>query len=339
MPEDIPQKIAVRLPNWLGDAVMATPVLENLRALYPNAWITALCQGAVGDILKENPYVNSVFSFKKEKNWFFSSALTRKLKEEKYDLGILTTNSFSSALAFWKGGVKKRLGYALNGRSFLLTDPVAVPKNSESQHLVKTYQMLLKPLGSTIFDKEPKIFVSEDEKRACEQKLLAFGITPSDKVLGINPGAAYGSAKCWLPERFKELNDRLVKERKDLKILYFGDTQGTPLVNQICEGAHPHIINMAGKTTLRELIASIDRCQLFLTNDSGPMHLASALDVPLIALFGSTSDTKTGPYKGGLVIHKRVACSPCYKRECPIDFPCMKLITVEEVFQTIQSKI
>jgi heptosyltransferase-2 len=118
-------------------------------------------------------------------------------------------------------------------------------------------------------------------------------------------------------------------------VFYFGDMQGAPVVNEICENMPPRVLNLAGKTSLRELMALIDRCSVFLTNDSGPMHIASALGVPLLALFGSTSPVKTGPYNGGEVVNKRVMCSPCYRRTCPIDFRCMTSISAEEVYQKL----
>ena len=155
-------------------------------------------------------------------------------------------------------------------------------------------------------------------------------------MIGINPGAAYGSAKCWLPERFRELTEKLL-QNPNTRILYFGDKAGASLVNEICADLPDRVINLAAQTTIRELMAYIQACHLFLTNDSGPMHMASALGTPLVALFGSTSDRYTGPYRGGKVIHKHVPCSPCYRRTCPIDFRCMTQIGVDEVYQTLQA--
>ena len=165
--------------------------------------------------------------------------------------------------------------------------------------------------------------------------MRAYAVAKNDILIGINPGAAYGSAKCWLPERFKELSLKLLKDSK-IKLLYFGDQGGAPVVDEICKNLpSDRVVNLATKTTLRELMAFIDACDLFLTNDSGPMHMAAALCTPLLALFGSTSAIATGPYLTGEIIHKQVACSPCYRRECPIDFRCMKQITVDEVYQKL----
>lgn len=338
-PSESPQHIVVRMPNWLGDFVMATPILTDLRHHWPEAKITAMCQGSLGVVIQEDPHINSLLNFKRPKGW-----LTRKvgqeivlpLKKGTYDLGILLTNSFSSAYWFWRGNVAHRIGYATHGRSLLLNHPIPFPKNREQQHLVKTYKMLLEPLGIPLSNTSPQLYVTGQEKAIIRQKLVDSGIRDGDFILGINPGAAYGSAKCWLPERFKQLSLKLL-EHPHLKIVFFGDPAGAPLVQEICKNLpSQRVIDWAGKTTLRELIASIQTCHLFLTNDSGPMHVASALGVPLIALFGSTSDVATGPYQGGTVIHKHVPCSPCYRRECPIDFRCMTRITVKEVYDEIQ---
>ncbi len=224
-------------------------------------------------------------------------------------------------------------------RSLLLNKAVPFPKNKETQHLVTTYKMLLEPLGIGVSDTDPYLVVSAEEKQAALELLKKCGIQKGkNTVVGIDPGAAYGTAKCWLPDRFHSVTEKLLED-PDLFVLYFGDPSGASVVNDICKDMPERVINLAGKTTIRELIALIKECDVFLTNDSGPMHIAAALKVPLLALFGSTSDVKTGPYKNGKVIHKRVECSPCYKRVCPIDFRCMKRIEVDEVYRELRTLI
>lgn len=333
-----PKNILVRMPNWLGDFVMATPILKDLRNHFPQAKITALCQGALGAVIQEDKNVNKVENFKRPKNLFNlhdHQEIINPLKNGQYDLGILLTNSFSSAYWLWRGSVKNRLGFATHWRSLLLNYPTPFPVTRKTQHLVITYKMLLEPLGIPLSNTDPYLCVTENEKNEIKKKLISFGFTEDKILIGINPGAAYGSAKCWLPERFREVTEKLLNNPK-IMILYFGDKSGSPLVEEICNKLPERVINLAGKTSLRELIAYIHACDLFLTNDSGPMHVASALGVPLLALFGSTSDVATGPYKGGKVIHKHVSCSPCYRRECPIDFRCMKKIESLEVYEELK---
>jgi heptosyltransferase-2 len=328
------------MPNWLGDLVMATPILTDLRHHWPEAKITTMCQGILGTVIQGDPHINAVLSFKRPKGWLRRQSqeeIVDPLRKEHFDLGILMTNSFSSAYWFWRGNVQNRIGYAEHCRNLLLDHPIPFPTQRLTQHLVITYKMLLEPLGIPVSHTPPRLYVTPQEQQAAKEKLTSYGIQSSDLLIGINPGAAYGSAKCWLPERFKQLSQRLIDQGSHLKILFFGDKAGAPLVQEICTGfPSDRVIDLAGKTTLRELIALIQTCHLFLTNDSGPMHVASALEIPLLALFGSTSDVATGPYNGGHVIHKHVPCSPCYRRECPIDFRCMKRIEVQEVYEEMQ---
>lgn len=332
-----PAHIVVRMPNWLGDLVMATPILADLRRHWPEAKMTAMCQGGGAALLQHDPHLDQLWEFKRPKSLFSREPLSL-LQQEKVDLGILLTNSFSSAWWFWRGNIPYRLGYAMHGRRWFLNLPVALPPLLASQHLVVTYKMLLEPLDIPVSDTPPRLYLTPEERKGARERLAQYGISPHDRVIGINPGAAYGSAKCWLPERFRQLCQLLLDKEK-VKIIFFGDKGGASLVEHICAGLPSSVINLAGQTSLRELIALIESCSLFLTNDSGPMHVADALGVPLIALFGSTNDRTTGPYRSKhFLIHKRVPCSPCYRRECPlIDFPCMSQISVEEVYQAILS--
>lgn len=337
-PKIPPKNIIVRMPNWIGDLVMATPVLSDLRAHFKDAKITAMCQSNIASVLKHNPNIDEIQSFIKPNGWIHRKAhleIVDQLRWGKYDLGVLLTNSFSSAWWFYWGNVKNRIGYRNNLRNYLLNKAVPLPKNIEKQHLVITYKMLLEPLGIPLSQTLPKLYVDEEESLAATKMLLQLDIDPEkNTIIGINPGAAYGSAKCWLPTRFKALNERLLQD-PNVYLIYFGDPSGASLVNDICDGMGGRVINLAGKTTIRTLMALIQKCSVFLTNDSGPMHIAYALQTKLLALFGSTSDVKTGPFGNSQIIHKHVKCSPCYKRVCPIDFKCMTSISVEEVANAI----
>lgn len=338
-PQETPKNILIRFPNWLGDLVMATPVLHDIRHYWPEANITAMCQDNTGLLLQHDPHLNDIFSFNRPSGWVHRkqhSDIIEKLREGEYDLGVLLTNSFSSAWRLWRGHVANRIGFKGNFRSWLLNKAVPFPDNKETQHLVLTYKALLAPMGIPLSDTSPKLYVMPNEKESAKHFLIFHNIVPGKQsIIGINPGAAYGTAKCWLPERFRQLTERLLRDQ-GTAVVYFGDSASAPLVNDICQGLQGPLLNLAGKTSLRELLSLIECCDGFLTNDSGPMHIAAALGVPVVALFGSTSDVKTGPYGSGIVIHKRVECSPCYKRVCPIDFRCMKRIEVDEVYEALQ---
>lgn len=334
-----PKNIIVRMPNWIGDLVMATPILSDLRAAFPEASITAMVYEKIGALLEADPAINELFLFSRAKGMIRrirQRNIVEKLRDGKYDLGILMTNSFSSAWRFWQGGVKNKVGFSADGRAFLLDHSVPFPKERKTQHLVLTYKALLENVGISPSDTAPRLFLKEGEKEQAWDLVKRFDIPSNAKLIGINPGAAYGTAKCWLPERFREVAQRLLDKDPAHVVIFFGDLSHKQLINDICTGLPARALNLAGQTDLRSLMALISICSVFLTNDSGPMHIADSLDVPLVALFGSTDPVATGPYRHSQsVMQKKVPCSPCFKRVCPIDFPCMKGLTVEDVFKQV----
>lgn len=330
------KRLVVRMPNWLGDAVMATPVLQDLKSHFPHAHITALASEPIAQLLSHNPAVTEFLTFSRNSKVKRKEAkrVIEELRARKFDLGLLLTGSFSSAWQFYRAGLPIRLGFQDHFRSPLLTEALPLPENWEREHLVTSYKLLLGPLHIPVSHTKPNLHLSDSEKIRAVEILKEHGISKNELIIGINPGAAYGSAKCWLPERFKKVTAELLKDPKK-RIIYFGDATTKPLVDDICKDFSESVINLAAKTNLRELIALIAKCHCFLTNDSGPMHVASAVNAPLVAIFGSTNEVKTGPYNGGEVIHNHVPCSPCYLRKCPIDFRCMRSITVTEVLDAI----
>lgn len=328
-----PQNILVRMPNWIGDLVMATPVLSDLRNAFPEASITAMCRKPLCELLEQDEAIDELFCFSRPSNDFSRRRELRdiigKIQVGKYDTGVLLTNSFSSAWWFWQGGVKRRIGYAAHFRRLLLTDPLTLFKTKE--HEVITYKRILEPLGVPVSATAPRLYVSQKEVDVSKELLYQRGYVKGKKLIGINPGAAFGSAKCWPSERFRALAMRLLLET-DSYVVFFGDAS----VKEISRGLPERVIDLAGVTSLRELACLIKDCTVLVTNDSGPMHIAAAFEVPMVALFGSTDEELTGPYgQKEHVIRKKVPCSPCFKRVCPIDFPCMKEIGVEEVLERV----
>lgn len=328
------------MPNWLGDFVMATPILKAIKKKFPKATLTAMCKSPLGDLLKEDSTVDEVFSFQKKGNPFSlkisEGDVVHKIREGKYDLGILLTNSFSSAWWFWLGKVKTRVGFLGHFRSLFLNKGL---KSSQNRcHQVEKYQELLLPFGIEEGFEKPYLVLTEEEKKEAKEILFQRGYEKGNLLVGINPGAAYGSSKCWPKERFRILAKRL--SERGIYVVFFGDHSLHDLCLEICQGLSSHVLNVSGLTSLRELACLIEECSLFITNDSGPMHIADALKTDLIALFGSTDEVKTGPFSSkDAVIRKNVSCSPCFKRECPIDFRCMKQISVEEVYQKVLQKL
>lgn len=320
------------MPNWVGDLVMATPVLEDLRKAFPKSEITALCQFPGCSLLEKDKNIDELFCFHKRRFGFQrrreSRNVIEKIRKGKYDLGILLTNSFSSAWLFYQGDIHNRIGYKRGLRSFLLTHGILSSKKSMHQEI--QYKKLLEPLGIKSSDTSPKLYVTKEEQNEMKDLLQQRGWDTKTKLIGLCPGAAYGSAKCWPIDRFSLLAEKFVKE--GYTVVFFGDGALFSAIKTLCTKLPKEVLNLTGSTSLRQFMSALCFCSLVVVNDSGPMHMASALQVPLVALFGSTDHKKTGPHHGH-VIHKDVECSPCFQRECPIDFRCMKNISVEEVFQ------
>ena len=326
------QKLLVRMPNWIGDFIMALPLLHDLKRRFPDALLTVMCLDTLTPLLQENPFVDDVFTFSKTRKTHDAGIIDR-LRKESYDVGILVTNSFSSAWWLSQGGIKQTVGFKRLDRWFLVQNQ---QKPIKTSHQVDEYKTLLTSLGLPVSETAPELFLSSDEKEQVHRFLLTYGLSSADPVLGVNPGAAYGLAKCWPPERFREVIREMARTHA---VLVFGDASMVNLVDQMTRGMPEDVINLAGKTSLRQLCGLIGRCQLFLTNDSGPMHIADSLGIPLVALFGSTDAKKTGPYRQGTVLQKEVECSPCFERECPIDFRCMKGIQVDEVLKSLKGQL
>ncbi len=306
---------------------MATPVLQDLKETFPKARLMALCKRPLHTLLENNPFVDEIWSFTQPQEAVF------KMRKTLCDVGILLTNSLSSTWMFVRGKVRTRIGFQRGIRTLFLTHALSMPKQPE--HLVTTYKRVLEPLGIFHSSSLPRMVVTKEEAARAEDMLRAY----PKPVIGIHPVATYGPAKCWPAERFRKVTEELLRSRS-CTILYVGNADAKETIGNIVAEFPSHVVNMAGKTTMRELASLLQKCSLLLTNDSGPMHLADALDVPVVALFGSTCDIRTGPYRrNGVMIHKRVTCSPCFRRTCPIDFRCMNEISVEEVLHAVEQHL
>ena len=333
------QQILVRGPNWLGDAVMCEPALRSLRRLFPQASITLLVKPSVAGLFESHPAVDRTLLYEDKGR---HAGLTGKwrlageLRREAFDLAVLFQNAFEAALLATLAGIRRRYGYATDGRSLLLSEPVAPPNRRTPIHQVEYYWNLLKPLGLTGQPDDPELFVSPAEERSMAERLAHAGITADDVVIGINPGSTYGGAKRWLPDRFAEATERLCRQlttsgRRPAVVL-IGAKGEEPLGQHIAARLTARAAVLSGATTIRELMAVIKRCAVLLTNDTGPMHVASAFRVPVVAIFGPTDWRTTSPYgaEHALLRHP-VECAPCMLRECPIDHRCMTGVTVEQV--------
>ena len=333
------QRILVRSTNWVGDAVMSLPALDALRARFPRAEIVLLSKPSVSEIFWLHPAVNRQIIYKPDsehRGTLGFAKLIRELKAENFDAALLLQNAFQAAWMAWRARIPLRIGYARDGRGFLLHDAVEPPLAGAYGHQVNYYLQLLFRAG--LIDKpqpveEIQLRLSETEKNSAARRLDALGLGGPRFLVGIAPGAAFGPAKRWLPTRFGGLADRLIGAL-NADVLIFGSAAERPLAEEIALSMKHTPAIVAGETSLRQFLALVARCRLIVTNDSGPMHLAAGLGIPLVAIFGSTDERATGPLGTRVRIVKRgVACSPCRRRVCPIDFRCMHDISVEEVFR------
>lgn len=342
MLETQPRKILLRAPNWIGDAVMCEPALRGLRSLFPEAEVTMLAKSAVAELFRAAPELNRVLVYEDRGAHAGLSgkwALAGLLRSHGFDLAVLFQNAFEAAFLAWLAGIHQRYGYATDGRVFFLTNPVAVAEPRQSVHQVEYYWNLLKPLGLSGSAPRPALHVTAEEGRVLDARLDALGTGVSDIVIGINPGSTYGSAKRWLPERFAEVASRLAAqvgrdEGRQVLVAILGAKGEESLAQDIAARINGRTVVLSGATTIRELMAVVRRCRLLITNDTGPMHVAAACGVPVVAVFGPTDSRTTSPYgQSQSVVREAVDCAPCLLRECPIDHRCMTRISVDRVYE------
>ncbi len=334
------KRILVRGPNWLGDAVMCEPALRGLRRLFPDAQIALLVKPAVADLFAGHPALTRVLTYDtkgRHAGLLGKWALAGQLRRQHFDLAVLFQNAFEAAFLTFLAGVPRRYGYATDGRSLLLSDPVAAPDRRTLVHQVRYYWDLLKPLGIMGDPSAPELVVFPEEEQAIARRFTQGGLTPTDVIVGINPGSTYGQAKRWLPERFAEVTERLCRTIREsrgqhVSVVIFGAKGEERLGQEIAARLSSRTLVLSGATTIRELMAAVKRCAVLLTNDTGPMHIASAFQVPVVAIFGPTDWRTTSPFGSAhTIVRQPVDCAPCLLRDCPIDHRCMTGVTVDQV--------
>ena len=328
----MPDKILVRATNWVGDAVMSLPALRALRQRFPQARISILAKPWVADLYARENVCNSLIPYT-ARSWSEKWAAARELRGRRFDTAILLQNAFEAAAIAYLAGIPERIGYARDGRGFLLTRAIPVPKRGEiPRHESFYYLELLRQAG--ILDNLPanepiRLEGAPAARSAGLERFRQLGL--GEIVIGVSPGAAYGTAKRWLPERFADSANQVANEL-GAAVAIFGSKDERDLCASVAASIATPVKNFAGETALAEFIDLAAACRVYLTNDSGAMHIASALGVPTIAVFGATDDHATGP-TGPLarVIRHPVECSPCLKRECPIDHRCMTRVSAARV--------
>ncbi len=325
----------MRAVNWLGDAVLTTPALGALRAACPGTKVTLAANSAVAELFRLHPGVDDILVYDKRGAHKGALGLARMagvLRRGRFDAALLLQNAFDAALLAFLAGIPSRMGYARDARRLLLTRAVPATDEILGLHHAEYYLRLLLELGLPRPDApELRLRVSGEERDAMRGRLLREGVREGRPILGINPGATFGSAKRWFPERFAAVADALAEEW-GASVVLMGSVPEMPLSAEIEEAMGCRPINLAGRTTVRELMALLSLCSFLVTNDSGPMHIAAAFRVPQVAIFGPTDWRATSPWTPlAKVVRVDVDCSPCRKRECDRGHECMTGVTADMV--------
>jgi heptosyltransferase-2 len=357
----LPHRVLVRGVNWLGDSVMTMPAVQRLREAMPaDGCLSLLIPEKTAELWLHNPYISEIIRLDRDKS---ELAAARELKKKQFELAVIFPNSLRAAMIPFLARIPRRAAYCGHSRRMLLTeafdaDPSCEtrPRLSQSQimavktgrfraehappvqyrHQIHHYLQLVARLGASSVPCAPKIFLTDGERAASEK----FFPDDNRPTLAVAAGAEYGAAKRWPADGFIQAL-RGIRSKTDCRVIFVGSKAERPYCKHLAEkinaASHDPIVTViAGRTSLRELCACLARCRVLLTSDTGPMHLAAAVGTPTVAIFGSTDPALTGPNYPGVeprhtIIRHPVACSPCFLRECPIDFRCMKRIEPEQV--------
>lgn len=342
------RRILVRAPNWVGDVMMSTPALARLRRLNREARIVALARPGMASLLEGNPNLDEVWAIDDRSPMGCLAALGR-IRAGRFDAGLLFPNSFKSALLLRMAGVKRLRGFARDGRRSLLAEPVEFEPDFYSVHEVLNYLRLVDDAFSDPFSGATRslsetrpgfppleLYLGDADRAELNSRLAELDISPEGPFLSITPGAAYGTAKRWHPDRFASVAARLASEA-GWTVLVMGSDAESEAAEEVCQGIRDTAsgavpaFNLAGRWSLRLLAGVLERTRLHLTNDSGPMHMAAALGTPLVAIYGPTDWITTAPWSArARIVRTFTECSPCLLRHCPIDHRCMERVAVDQ---------
>jgi heptosyltransferase-2 len=334
-------RIVVRLPNWLGDAVMATPALAAIHNAFPNASISLLVRENLAELFSACPFVTEIFTLQKVSGFGKAAQIFQtasKLRQGKFALAICFPHSFSSALIFQRAGIRHRIGYSAEGRKIFLTQSLPYPFDGERPHRVRFFTQLVEiAVGQKLTVPPLAVWpmrLTEEQKAALAEKTRGF-----ENLVTVAPGSA-GTSKRWFVDRYAEVVRKLVKE-KGTQVVLVGASYDRLACEEVVRLSEVSPVNLAGRTSLSELYFLFQRSRLFLGNDSGAGHLAAASGVPVVILTGAGDPDEIAPWtEKKTVLFKKIFCSPCYRHTCRRkDFPlkCMDKIGTEEVWQAVHS--
>jgi heptosyltransferase II len=329
--------ILVRGTNWVGDALLTIPALDALHDNFPQATISVLVKPWVAPVYAHHPAVHDIIVFERQdKHRGFSGLvhLAADIKTRGFELAVLFQNAFQAGLIAWLAGIPLRLGYNTDGRRLLLRPSVKLTDDDKKIHETEYYLRLLARAGlKTPLPKNarPKFHLADQNIDLARKRLMNMNLDKTF-LLGIAPGAAYGTAKQWPARKYAAAADMILQVHKGSALIFGSIGEAAVAANVKNHMKYP-ALNLAGETNLAEAAALIDRCDLFLTNDSGLMHVAAAVNTPLVAVFGSTNPQTTSPRsEWNRIIRRPVECAPCMKPKCTqAVHRCMELIVPEDV--------
>ena len=334
------KRLLIRSTNWIGDAVMTTPAVRAIRANFPAAHIGMLAKPWVAPVFDHSPHVDEVIVYEaggRHAGIGGTIRLAKDLRRYRFDAAILLQNAIEAALIAFMAGIPIRIGFDSDSRRALLTHPVRRSPAVRAIHQTGYYLEMLAGAGLVKGSPHLELHLNPADRRRVGRMLEARGIGPGRRLIGLNPSATYGPAKQWFPERYAALGDRLQREL-GATILIFGGPQDRELGDTITARMATPAVDLSGRTSLGEAMALIGRCHAFVTNDSGLMHVAAALNVPQVAIFGSTNSTTTSPFSPtSRIVRVPIDCSPCMQPVCPLGhMNCMRFVTVEMVVDALK---
>jgi heptosyltransferase II len=336
-----PKQILIVMPTWVGDVVMATPFLDAVFQRFSSAEITLLTQRHLFSLLEGSPWDQRV-EFWPPRNKSPAArhehkALLARLRQRQFDLAVMLPNSLRSAWLCWRSGARRRVGFSRDGRRFLLTDPIQTPNKIRGGYRpipqVDYYARLALALGCEPSGDNLKLFTTDDCDRVVDSRLEEAGINGRRPLVVISPGANFGASKCWAPERFAGVADRLVDTQGAAIAMSPGPGE-EPLAEAIVQAMqHPSALLSAPCLTLGELKSLISRADLLLGNDTGPRHFARAFNIPRVTIFGPTDRRWTDTsHDRESIVSVAVPCGPCHEKVCPLDHQqCMDGVTIDMV--------
>ncbi len=338
----VPKRILVIRLDRLGDVILSTPVLEALRHRFPHVFIAMLVRPLCQDAIVGNPFVNDVLLYDKDQaqhGVWATIRFARALRRYQFDTALVLHPSNRSHWIPWLARIPVRIGYHRK-LPWLLTHRLAHRKQEGRQHESAYTLEMLQVFGITSVAPAPHVTVQASAAKRIEELLGESGIAPSDRLVGIHPSASCIS-KRWLPERFADVADRLVVQER-AKICVVAGEADTIHAHAVIQRMRQPALNLAGRLNVAELAALLRRCQVLISNDSGPVHVAAAVGTPVVAIFGRNqrglSPQRWGPIGDShVILHKEVGCVTCLAHACDIEFLCLTALTADEVFRAVVS--